>query len=183
MSKIYLVDTENTKSEAYEGVSALEKEDELVLFVTKNSNNISMEAAIDINNSKAKVKKIVGVTGVPNALDFQMTTYLGMIISKCKNTDKIYVVSADKGFELAIHFAKNHFDKKNVKNIKAIHNSLDKKDPVIKEELIRERLTGYQKEGNIKKLLNEYLSKENGNLEKIAKGINGKLYERLNGIL
>ncbi len=184
MRRIYIIDTENVKSDSYEGITALNHTDEVILFVTKNSNNITVETAIDINNSKAQIKKIIGSTGTPNALDFQITTYLGARGSRLKEDDSIYIVSGDKGFEVAIKFLKNHFEKENIRLIKSIHKSLDKNDTIVQEGLIKERLAGYYKEGTIQKFIEKYLnSEQQGSLEEIAVTINGGLYDRLKEVL
>lgn len=184
MKRIYIIDTENVKSEAYDGITALSNKDEVVLFVTKNSNNISIETAININNSKCRIRKLIGSSGTPNALDFQIISYLGVITSKKNEKDKIYIVSGDKDFDVAIRFLKNHFEKANIKLIKSIHKSLDKNDLEVKISLVKERLDGYFKESNIDKLIE--LCKENPEktIEELAKTINENLYEsRLKDVL
>lgn len=183
MRRIYIVDTENVKSEGYEGITALSHTDEVILFTTKNSNNVSVETAIDISNSKAQIKKVIGSTGTPNALDFQITAYLGMRVSKSKNTDEIYIISADKGFDVAIRFLRNHFEKENIRLIKAIHYSLDKDDLNIKSSLIRERMHGYYKDETIETFIEKYTSDTEKSLEELASTVHNGLYNRLSTVI
>lgn len=57
----------------------------------------------ELERIKAKKIYIEIENGTPNALDFQLSSYLGACIHK--NPDhKYYIVSRDKGFDCVCHF-------------------------------------------------------------------------------
>ncbi len=100
---IYLIDYENTKNLL--GINNLSTDDCVVIFYSKKSNSLSFDLHKEIISSKAQIEyKFVDV-GSPNALDFQLSSYLGYIIKQNENTEcKIYIVSKDKGFGFVSSF-------------------------------------------------------------------------------
>ena len=55
--------------------------------------------ALKLKYSSFKVK-----VGTKNALDFQLTSYLGYLIGQCGMDTSYYIVSDDKGFEVVADF-------------------------------------------------------------------------------
>ncbi len=112
---IYLIDYENTKNLA--GIKNLTAEDFVVIFYSQNANSLTFEIHKEIVSSAAKIEyKCVGVGG-QNALDFQLSSYLGYLIKSTENTQcDIYIVTKDKGFSYVTSFWKSE---KNV-NIKIL---------------------------------------------------------------
>ena len=80
----YLIDYENVKSEGIKGIAQLSEEDRVVIFYSHNADTITFEAMDMIFNSKAQVSKYKILCGGKNALDFQLSTYLGYLIHEAK---------------------------------------------------------------------------------------------------
>lgn len=103
---VFLVDYENTHS--LSGIATLSKDDKVVIFYSQNANSLTFDTHKRIMESSATVEyKYVG-TGSQNALDFQLSTYLGYLVSAHKDSDeKIVIVSRDKGFNNVVSFWKH----------------------------------------------------------------------------
>ena len=103
---VFLVDYENTHS--LTGIATLSKDDKVVIFYSQNANSLTFDTHKRIMESPATVEyKYVG-TGSQNALDFQLSTYLGYLVSTHKDSDeKIVIVSRDKGFNNVVSFWKH----------------------------------------------------------------------------
>jgi hypothetical protein len=97
----FLIDFENIRN--IQGVSSLTQNDTVIFFYTKNSNDLSFSLHREIGSSPAKFEYFEGQNGSPNALDFQLSSYLGFLIAQFPN-EAFYIVSKDKGFEHLISF-------------------------------------------------------------------------------
>lgn len=103
---IYLIDYENTKN--LTGINNLSSNDSVIIFYSQNANTLSFETHKEIISSKARIEyKSVDVGG-QNALDFQLSSYLGYIVKQNENAKcKINIVSKDKGYNFVAEFWKN----------------------------------------------------------------------------
>lgn len=100
---VYLVDFENVRSEGLKGVDKLGEGDKVVIFYSKNAENISFDVHMLLSRSKAEIETFRILRGGRNSLDFQLSTYLGyLVMENCYK--KIFIVSQDKGFLCAISF-------------------------------------------------------------------------------
>ena len=104
----YLIDYENVKSEGIKGIAQLSEEDRVVIFYSHNADTITFEAMDMIFNSKAQVSKYKILCGGKNALDFQLSTYLGYLIHEAKDS-YFYIISKDNGFKHVVDFWKRTF--------------------------------------------------------------------------
>ncbi len=102
----YLIDFENVGSDGLDGVSELTEEDKVIIFYSINSNRISIETHQAICSSHADFEYFRISSGGKNALDFQLSTYLGYLIS-ANNNDKYYIISKDTGYQHILKFWKN----------------------------------------------------------------------------
>lgn len=94
---IYLVDYENTHYLG--GISGLSENDTVVVFYTQNSSSLSFDAHKEILQAQAKILYKYVDNGGKNALDFQLSTYLGCLVGeKQADEQQLYIVSKDKGF-------------------------------------------------------------------------------------
>ena len=94
---IYLVDYENTHYLG--GISGLSANDTVVVFYTQNSSSLSFDAHKEILQAQAKILYKYVDNGGKNALDFQLSTYLGCLIGeKQADEQQLYIVSKDKGY-------------------------------------------------------------------------------------
>ena len=100
---IYLIDYENTKNLL--GINSLSADDCVVIFYSQKANSLSFDIHKEIISSQAKIEYKYVDVGSHNALDFQLSSYLGYIIKQNEGTDcKIYIVSKDKGFAFVSSF-------------------------------------------------------------------------------
>jgi hypothetical protein len=110
MRKIFLVDTENVGLRALDGASLLNEEDIIILFVTNRTDEHSFSKDnVSLMNSKADIKRIKVLTGGKNSLDFQLVSYLGLLIGYNADREKCdyYIISNDHGFESCINLLTN----------------------------------------------------------------------------
>lgn len=100
---VYLVDYENTHS--LTGINTLSENDRVIIFYSQNANSLTFDIHREILASKAAVEYKVAEVGGKNALDFQLSSYLGYLIRQNQDTDcNLYVVSNDKGFSYISEF-------------------------------------------------------------------------------
>lgn len=82
----YLIDFENVKTDGIKDLHGVHKGDVMTFFYSENCKNISLEVLDSISKLKVKYKGFNVKVGTKNALDFQLTSYLGYLIGK-GNTD------------------------------------------------------------------------------------------------
>lgn len=109
MRRIFLVDTENVNIRALSGANLLNENDLIILFVTSKTNKYNFsDKNISILNSKAKIQKMNVIASGKNSLDFQLVSYLGLLIGSNRETDyNYYIVSEDHGFYSSINLLAN----------------------------------------------------------------------------
>ncbi len=108
--RYYLIDYENVH---YSGLNGLEKLTEIstvIIFYTQNAESIPIPFFQKFAECKAKIEFYRVECGEKNALDFQLSTFLGYILGEDKNAD-CHVISNDKGYE----FVRNFLKTKNIK--------------------------------------------------------------------
>lgn len=104
----YLVDYENVNKDGLNGVSKLEKDDVVCIFYTEKADSLTFGLHKRLNETAATViyKKVA--SGSKNALDFQLSSYLGYIINENSESQyEYFIVSKDKGFECLVNFWNN----------------------------------------------------------------------------
>lgn len=94
----YFIDYENVRWEGLKGIEDLDRDNYVYIFYTVNSNTLTFEAMNNINKSQAYVAKIKVEAGSKNALDFQLSSFLGYKING-NTEDQFIIVSKDKGFK------------------------------------------------------------------------------------
>jgi hypothetical protein len=104
--KIFLIDFENVRCEGLNGIDALTEDDEVVVFYSDKANTITFDTMHKLTFCKAKLSYYKIRRGGQNALDFQMASYLGYLISTNIDTDGVefYLISRDSGFDFVIDF-------------------------------------------------------------------------------
>ncbi len=95
---VYLVDFENVNSAGISGIQKLNKDDKVYIFYTVNASSLSFAAHLNLLSSPAEIIYYNVASGGKNALDFQLSSFLGYLISK--GDDKNFcIISNDRGFE------------------------------------------------------------------------------------
>lgn len=107
---MYFVDYENVNSLGLKGITDLEENDKVYIFYTEPGNvkstTITMTAHFDIMKSKADIEYFCVECGGKNALDFQLSTFLGKCIAENKDGE-FAIISNDKGFGYVSGFWEN----------------------------------------------------------------------------
>jgi len=103
----YLVDYENVKTQGLNGVNKLTEEDTVCIFYSENADSLTFGLHRRLNESKANILYQRIEVGHKNALDFQLSSYLGYIIHEnINNPCDYYIVTQDKGYESLINYWK-----------------------------------------------------------------------------
>jgi hypothetical protein len=105
----YLVDYENVKVAGLHGVNKLSGNDTVCIFYSDKSDTLTFDIHKQLNESKATVIFQKVNVGTPNALDFQLATYLGYLIAQ-DSTREYFIISKDKGFSVV----KNYWESKKI---------------------------------------------------------------------
>lgn len=115
MRKIYLIDGDNVSikdlAREIQTMPCSDEETELIIFYNPNScEKISLKDVADITgNGKNRLRMVETYNGWSNALDFQLSSYLGMIIQQNITSDKItetefIIITHDKAFQSLTKF-------------------------------------------------------------------------------
>lgn len=95
----YLVDYENIRADSLKELTGVQEGDEMILFYSEQCKNISLEVIENIVRLNVQFSCFKVITGTKNALDFQLSSYLGYLIGKFEENAAYYIVSNDKGFD------------------------------------------------------------------------------------
>ncbi|MBR0485265.1 MAG: hypothetical protein IJJ69_10885 [Oscillospiraceae bacterium] len=93
----YLVDYENVHKAGLNGIEELKSTDTVIIFYSANADSLSFELHHYLGEAKAKVDYIKVDTEGKNALDFQLSSYIGYLIGRDEHC-KCFIVSNDKGY-------------------------------------------------------------------------------------
>ena len=138
----YLIDYENTYIEGLDGLENLGEGDEVCIFYTQNRCGLTFDLHKRLISSAANIKllevssappknsysKQSAVNSVKNALDLQLTLYLGYLTATLPaENNKIYIISKDKDFGLDVEFSKQYLINTNatVERYSTIQNAID----------------------------------------------------------
>lgn len=103
--KYYFIDYENVHKTGFKGLLNLSSNDNVIIFYSGNADKITFNLHKEIVDSKADITYFEVKAGGKNALDFQLSTYLGYLIGNKKKA-RCYIVSNDRGFEFVRDFWK-----------------------------------------------------------------------------
>lgn len=93
----YLVDYENVHKAGLSGIEELKTTDTVIIFYSANADSLSFELHHFLGEAKANIKYIKVDTDGKNALDFQLSSYIGYLIGRDEHC-RCYIVSNDKGY-------------------------------------------------------------------------------------
>jgi len=179
---IYLIDYENVRNLTW--LNGLTNADRVIIFYTKNANTLTFDEHVLLQKTEAKIEYKKVVVG-NNALDFQLSSYLGFLIGQ--DFTDFCIVSKDCGYDSIIDFWKNEknisIEKqsfsdqgKSISNQKDIKNG-NKTTPTQTDtdiEKVLSNSTVKLKQNEIKevtRIFNQYKTKQaiNSNLQKYFK--------------
>jgi len=130
--KMYFVDYENISGKALEPTLDISRGDLVFIFYTNACGTIPI-SIIELINAKGGLLNVFKVkNGLRNALDFQLSSYIGYIISKNFFANyELIIVSGDKGYDAVCDFWKARGI-----TIQRIDNYAD--DPYIERDIVSE---------------------------------------------
>lgn len=192
----FLIDYENVKLRPNDEVIRCEEGDEVIVFFSSCCKNIQMDAIEDIMRKQAIFSCIEVYAGSGNALDFQLSSYLGYLIGLGYENANFYIVSNDKGYDCLCDFWQNLYNV-NVKRLPRVAVTEQPKKPTrptkVKKadfatiEEIAELLSPNEYPADILKIVNSYKTKQaimNG-ISKLVRDstIAGNIYKKLKPLL
>lgn len=108
--KYYFIDYENVGSDGLNGINTLDDNNSVYIFYSRNADKITFDIHMQLNETKASVTYHKVEAGHKNALDFQMSSYMGYVIHQDTGAE-YFIVSKDNGFNALLSF----WEKFNVK--------------------------------------------------------------------
>ncbi len=126
----YFVDYENVSVSILNNVSKIKNGDCIHIFYGNNPSPIPIFFLEEIKQKGIQFTIHKAVTGTKNALDFQLSSYLGYIIGKLSNKNQcLYILSNDTGYDCLTDFWQEY----NVKRITDFSPCAEKNKPSEKE--------------------------------------------------
>lgn len=110
MMNYYLIDLENVRKNGFLGIESLSEKDRVIIFYSDHADSIPIDLHFQINASPAKFEFRKVMVGSKNALDFQLCSHLGYLISyalRWKRASSFYIVSNDAGYNVLIKYWKD----------------------------------------------------------------------------
>lgn len=115
----YLVDYENIGIEGIKALRDIKDKDVIIIFYSENS---SQSLPLDIFKEQTTCYAIKANVGTKNALDFQLSSYLGYLIATNFDSDEYTIVSNDTGYDCLCDYWKNYSIK--VKRLPVTHEQV-----------------------------------------------------------
>ncbi len=108
----YLIDYENVRIHGLDGLSELTENDRVCIFYSDNADCLTFGLHFLLNEAKAEISYEKVEIGTKNALDFQLSSYLGYLISQNieDKAAEYFIVTADGGFSVLV----NYWSRKNI---------------------------------------------------------------------
>lgn len=103
MKHIYLIDSENVGKRFIDQLDIVKKNDQIYIFSSPHTAKIEFSDGLKMRRAECDISVIECCNGSANALDFQLTTFLGLRI-KSSPKSMYHIVSGDTGFGAAVKF-------------------------------------------------------------------------------
>ena len=156
----YLVDYENVKNQGLNGIQDLRGENVVCIFYSRNApGNFTLDQQRQISEANAKIVYLKVEVGTKNALDFQLSSYLGKIIAENHNRPcNYYIVSNDRGYTSLVPFwHEGNIDVEIVADLTGEKISVDREETAAK---ISERTGESENAGDIADIIINGLTKK-----------------------
>lgn len=107
--KYYFIDFENVNKDGFCGLESMECGSVINVIYTENCKNISMDILEEAARRGVIINAYKVEAGSKNALDFQLSSFLGYVIGTSDLNEGIeyFIVSKDAGYDVLIRFWKN----------------------------------------------------------------------------
>lgn len=158
----FLIDYENVGVPGLDGLTKLIEKDIIYIFYSENADRLTFGLHKRLSESRAQINYMKIGIGSKNALDFQLASFLGYLVSQ-NPKETFYVVSKDKGFDCLSKF----WSKKNT----TVNNVISLTGKNIEEEIM-------DLESHLKNVIDpDYLVMVSGFLQKYKtkQGVNNAL--------
>ena len=155
----YLIDYENVKADGLIGIEELDKDDVVHVFYSENVDKLTFDVMQMIMKSKARIIYQKVKVGHKNALDFQLSSYLGYLIGTNAGWQyDYYIVSKDNGFDILASF----WNEQNVKVREVPGISIQKREAMEKEltEKVEAALGSSEDAATVTKIITSYKTKQ-----------------------
>lgn len=103
----YLIDFENVRTDGVRSLTDLKCGDTVAIFYSEQCKNITLDVIENLTRQGVQICCYQAKLGTKNALDFQLSSYLGYIIGKGNPGEDYYIVSNDKGYDCICDFWKD----------------------------------------------------------------------------
>ena len=180
---VYFVDYENVSVHGFEGLEQLSADSEVCVFYTANADKLTFSLHEKLLSARAKITLIRTEASGKNALDFQLSTWLGYCIASQgaeQSQRAYYIVSKDAGFAPVVRFwCGRGVTLRQIADLTAGAQSQ-------LERQLAERLGDAELAGPLAELLNKYKTKQGVNnalVKKYGSERAGELYKRLKPLL
>ena len=94
--RYYFIDYENVHQSGLNGIEKLTENDKLIIFYTTNAETLTFSIYEKLILCKAEIQLYKVQCGGKNALDFQLSSYIGYIVGKHPKC-MCYIISKDNG--------------------------------------------------------------------------------------
>ncbi len=137
----YFIDYENTGENGLSGIQNLDENSTVAIFYSQNVGRLSFDMHQILCCVKAKLEYHKVNTATKNALDFQLSSYLGYLISQ-HSEDTFYIVSKDNGYHAVLSF----WPQRNIRQLSSISLSLLNEEPAQEHSAAEETLPAQPEE-------------------------------------
>ena len=104
MNNYFLIDYENVNSAGIKNIPGIGQGDTVIVFYSQNCKNVTLDVFNNIEKLNLKFSSKKVNAGTKNALDFQLSSFLGYLISEEKEKSKYHIVTNDNGYEAVAKF-------------------------------------------------------------------------------
>lgn len=102
----YFIDYENVNGAGISDTSIMQQGDRVEIFYSDTCKNVSLEIIEQLSQKGIGIGAYGVAIGAKNALDFQLSTYLGYSVAMDRNA-RFVIVSKDTGFDKVVDFWKS----------------------------------------------------------------------------
>ncbi len=99
----FLVDYENIGEAGLKGIEDLGSDTSTVIFYSEHADKISFDMHQVLCRCASRLEFRKAQTGKKNALDFQLSTYLGYLVASHPG-DRFFIISKDNGYHVVMDF-------------------------------------------------------------------------------
>ena len=155
----YLIDLENVSLHGLYGMNMPGEGSEIRIFLSNAAHVGTLEVQRDILDSSASIETTFCSVQRKNALDFQLSSYLGYLIGTNAGWQyDYYIVSKDNGFDILASF----WNEQNVKVREVPGISIQKREAMEKEltEKVEAALGSSEDAATVTKIITSYKTKQ-----------------------